>query len=143
MRKRIVIATPTTLITMLRTVSYAWQQEALTDNAREVFEVGRELYRRLGTLGRHVDRLGKSLTRSVDDYNRTVGSLERTVLSQARRFADLDVTDLELPAPGAVDEPVRPLVAPELLADEPDGVGGVDADAVSRDLRVVSGDAGG
>ena len=117
MRKRVVIATPTTLIAMLRTVAYAWQQEALTANAREVFEVGRELYRRLGALGGHVEKLGKSLRRTVDDYNRTIGSLERSVLVQARRFSELEVTDLDLPSPDALDDAaVRPLAAAELVA---------------------------
>jgi DNA recombination protein RmuC len=116
MAARVMVATPTTLVAMLRTVAYAWQQEALTDNARSVFELGRELYRRLGTLGRHVDQLGRALTRSVDDYNKVVGSLERTVLVQARRMADLQLTDTDLPSPSPVESATRPLGAPELLA---------------------------
>ena len=66
-----------------------------------MFELGRELYRRLGTMGEHVDKLGRSLTRSVDDYNKVVGSLERTVLVQARRMAELQVTDADLAEPQA------------------------------------------
>ena len=85
MAERVLIATPTTLMAMLRTVAYSWQQEALTAHARSVFEIGRELYHRLGTLGGHVDKLGKTLGRAVDDYNKTVGSLERSVLVQARQ----------------------------------------------------------
>jgi DNA recombination protein RmuC len=106
-----------------------------------VFEVGRELYRRLGTLGGHVDKLGKSLSRAVDDYNRTVGSLERNVLVQARRLADLDVTDLDLPSPAALDDAaVRPLAAAELTVDAAlDGREGGD-DGTS--LRVVGGEGG-
>lgn len=118
MRRRVVIATPTTLITLLRTVAYAWQQEALTDNAREVFELGQELYKRLGTLGGHVDKLGRSLRRSVEDYNRMVGSLERGVLCSARRLAELRVTDLELPAPEPVEDSPRPLTAMELVGED-------------------------
>ena len=64
MERQVIIATPTTLISLLRTVGYAWQQEALADNAREVFELGRELYDRLGTLGAHVDKLGRSIERA-------------------------------------------------------------------------------
>ena len=120
MRRRVVIATPTTLLTLLRTVAYAWQQEALTANARQVFELGQELYKRLGTLGGHVDKLGRSLRRSVEDYNRAVGSLERNVLGSARRLAELKVTDLDLPAPQPVEETPRPLTAVELLADDSD-----------------------
>lgn len=115
MAARVFITTPTTLIAMLRTIAYTWQQEALTDHARTVFELGRELYRRLGTLGEHVDKLGRSLTRSVDDYNKVVGSLERTVLVQARRMAELQVTDAELVEPQAVIAATRPVSAPELL----------------------------
>jgi len=116
MAERILIATPTTLMAMLRTVAYTWQQEALTDHARSVFELGRDLYRRLGTLGGHVDKLGRSLTRAVDDYNATVGSLERNVLVQARKMAELQVTDADLPMPLVVDTVPRPIGAPELLA---------------------------
>lgn len=129
MSKRVLITTPTTLMAMLRTVAYTWQQEALTAHARQVFELGQELYRRLGGLGGHVDKLGRSLSRAVDDYNRTVGSLERTVLSQARKMAELHVTDADLPAPTPLDDVPRPLGAPELLASADE----------ARSLRSVSG----
>ncbi|MHB2024939.1 MAG: DNA recombination protein RmuC, partial [Mycobacteriales bacterium] len=116
MSRRVLIATPTTLVAMLRTIAYAWQQDALTDQAREVFELGRELYSRLSTLGSHVDKLGRSLGRTVDDFNRTVGSLERSVLSQARKFTTWKVADGELPAPQTVEDAPRPLAAAELVA---------------------------
>ena len=115
MADRILIATPTTLMAMLRTVAYTWQQEALTEHARSVFELGRDLYHRLGTLGGHVDKLGRSLSRAVGDYNATVGSLERNVLVQARKMAELQVTDADLPAPTPVEVAPRPLGAPELV----------------------------
>ena len=123
MRRRVVIATPTTLVAMLRTVAYAWQQEALTDNAREVFELGKLLYRRLGTLGGHLDKLGRSLTGSVEAYNAAVGSLETSVLRPARRMAELEVTDLELVGPTPVQRSVRPLTDPALIdaAGQPAG----------------------
>ncbi len=123
MAQRVFLTTPTTLIAMLRTISYAWQQEALTEHARSVFEIGRELYRRLGTLGEHVDKLGRTLNRSVDDYNKVVGSLERTVLVQARRMAELQVTDADLVAPEPVVATTRRLSAPDLLSpdEEDDG----------------------
>jgi DNA recombination protein RmuC len=111
------IATPTTLITMLRTAHYAWQQEALSENARAVFELGRDLYERLGTMGRHVDQLGKALTNAVVAYNRTVGSLESRVLVTARKLNQLGVTDAELDAPQPVEEPARSLSAAELADD--------------------------
>ncbi len=118
MAQRVFLTTPTTLIAMLRTIAYAWQQEALTEHARSVFEIGRELYRRLGTLGEHVDKLGRTLNRSVDDYNKVVGSLERTVLVQARRMAELQVTDTDLAAPEPVVATTRRISAPDLLSPE-------------------------
>jgi DNA recombination protein RmuC len=114
--RRVHIATPTTLISMLRTAHYAWQQEALSENARAVFDLGRELYDRLAGLGRHVDRMGRSLSNAVAAYNQTVGSLESRVLVSARRLNDLGVVDGELPGPAPITEPTRVLSAPELAA---------------------------
>ena len=114
--RRVHIATPTTLISMLRTAQYAWQQEALSENARAVFDLGRELYERLSGLGRHVDRMGRSLSNAVAAYNQTVGSLESRVLVSARRLNDLGVVAGELPAPEPVTEPARSLSAPELAS---------------------------
>ena len=114
MAQRVVIATPTTLLTMLRTVAYAWQQEALTEHARAVFELGRELYRRLGTLGGHVDKLGGTLSRPSTTTTRRSGSLERSVLVQARRMADLGHRRRPGRAAPVVDT-ARPLGAPDLL----------------------------
>jgi DNA recombination protein RmuC len=113
--KRVHIVTPTTLVSTLRTIAYAWQQQALADNAQLVFELGRELYKRLGTLGDHMDKLGRQLTGAVKAYNGTVGSLERQVLVTARKLNDLDVVAAELDSPHPVEEPVRPLGAAELL----------------------------
>lgn len=121
-RKRVVLATPMTLIALLRTVAYAWTEHALTANAREVFELGRELYRRLGRLGQHLDKLGRSLTGAVGAYNEAIGSLETRVLVTARRINDLKVTSDDLESPTAVDQAVRPLAAAELVStDEPAG----------------------
>jgi DNA recombination protein RmuC len=116
-RRRVHVATPTTLVTMLRTAQYAWQQEALSDNARAVFDLGRELYERLSGLGRHMDRLGRSLNSSVTAFNQTVGSLESRVMVSARRLNDLGVTDGQLTAPELVEEQARTLSAPELVLD--------------------------
>jgi DNA recombination protein RmuC len=113
--RRVHIATPTTLVSMLRTAHFAWQQEALSENARAVFDLGRELHDRLAGLGRHVDRLGRSLTATVAAYNQAVGSLESRVLVTARRLSELGIVGAELPAPAAVQETARPLSAPELV----------------------------
>src|ERR1700722_7997514 len=116
--RRVHIATPTTLVSMLRTVQYAWQQEKLSENARAVFDLGRELYDRLSGLGRHLERVGKSLTSAVGSYNQAVGSLETRVLVSARKLAALGVVDAELPGPAPISDTARPLSAPELVADD-------------------------
>ncbi|WP_239381451.1 DNA recombination protein RmuC, partial [Frankia sp. CIT1] len=113
-RKKVVIATPTTLIAMLRTVAHAWTQEALTTRTREIFELGRDLYTRLGTLGEHVDRLGRSIGRTVTDFNAAVGSLESRVLVPARQLAAMEVVDSVLATPARVESGVRALSAAEL-----------------------------
>ena len=82
----VILASPSTLMILLRTVAMTWQQETIAESAREVSELGRELYKRLATMGAHVAKLGRSLDGAVDAYNKTVGSLERQVLVQARRF---------------------------------------------------------
>lgn len=113
--KRVHIATPTTLVTMLRTAHYAWQQAALSENAKAVFELGRQLYERLGTMGQHVDGLGRALTNAVKAYNKTVASLETRVLVSARKLNDLGVVDAELETPSPVEETTRPVAAAEIL----------------------------
>jgi len=114
--KKIHIATPTTLISSLRTIAYTWQQQALADNAQQVFDLGKELYSRLGTFGGHMDKLGRSLTSAVKTYNDSVGSLERKVLSAARRLNDLDFASEPLPVNAPIEEPVRMLAAAELVS---------------------------
>jgi len=114
--KRVHIATPTTLISVLRTCAYAWQQDALAANAREVFELGRELYSRISKLGAKVETLGKRLGSTVGAYNETVASLESRVLPQARKLRDLKVVDDDLVEPKPVEEAVRPVAAAELVA---------------------------
>jgi DNA recombination protein RmuC len=117
--RHVMLATPTTLIALLRTVAYAWTQEALADNAREVFELGRELYGRLGTLGAHVDKLGRALTTAVGAFNNTVGSLESRVLVTARRLSDLHIVEAELDSPAQVELVPRVVSAEELLPSGP------------------------
>jgi DNA recombination protein RmuC len=116
----VLLATPTTLIGLLRAVAYGWQQDALAENAREVQQIGRELYKRLATFGEHMAKTGRSLSGAVDAYNKAVGSLERNVMPQARRFQELGVggSDRDLPVLDQVDAVARRFEGPEPGADE-------------------------
>ena len=120
--RNVVVATPTTLIALLRTVAYTWRQEALARNAAQVHELGRELHSRLSTMGRHVAKLGRALGGAVDSYNSTVSSLESRVLVTARRFVDLDVVSAELDPPDQVEKAPRTVQAAELVASAADAL---------------------
>ena len=122
--RKVVLATPTTLIALLRTVAHAWTQEALAEKAQEVHRLGRELHERLGTLGSHLERVGRSLGAAVTSYNQAVGSLETRVLVSARKLNDLEVTDEELPAPCQVDITPRSPSVLELVEDDRSGARG-------------------
>lgn len=115
--RNIVIATPNTLIALLKAVHYSWKQASLAESAKEVFELGRELHTRLASMGGHIDKTGRSLTAAMKAYNQMVGSLESRVLPTARRFRDLGVTEAELSAPEPLVESARPITAAELVED--------------------------
>ena len=114
--KSIIIASPTSLIGLLKTVSHSWRQVALAENAAQVLKLARELHDRLGKMGSHVDKLGRALGTAVDAYNSSVASFETRVLPSARKLSDLNVTDVELDSPRHIDAEVRSMTAPELVA---------------------------
>jgi DNA recombination protein RmuC len=113
------LATPTTLVTLLRAVAHGWRTASLAQDAQAVLDAGRAVHLRLATLAGHVDKLGRSLNASVSAYNATVGSLERSLLPSARRMADLGVTGGDVATPREVDDVAKPVTAPALL-DAPD-----------------------
>jgi DNA recombination protein RmuC len=115
----VIVASPTNLIALLRTIAAIWQQETAAENARAISELGRELYDRLGTLGKHIAKLGRSLDGAVGAYNETVGSLESRVLVTARKFESHGVPG-EAPPVAPIERQSRPLQALELTMDTSD-----------------------
>jgi DNA recombination protein RmuC len=115
--KNVVLATPATLMALLRTIAHGWRHSELTRNATIVHGVARELYGRLSTLGDHVTKLGSSLEGAVTAYNRAVGSLESRVLVSARKLADLGVSRSVLDTPAQIEVAPRQPQAPELITN--------------------------
>jgi DNA recombination protein RmuC len=116
--RNVVLASPGTLLAVLKSVAFTWRQDVLTDSARELFELARQLYERMGTLGDNIGKLGSSLKSSVDRYNAMVGTLEARVLPTARKLNALDTSGLETPP--AVQVTPRSLAAPELQGTDRD-----------------------
>jgi DNA recombination protein RmuC len=125
LRQNVIIATPSTLIALLKTVAYGWRQSAVAHNAALIRELGQELYRRLGSFTGHLGRTGARLGAAVEAYNAAVGSLERQVLPQARRFTELGVT---------ADSPIAALDTVDELARTP-AANGTDADSIASGQR--------
>jgi DNA recombination protein RmuC len=116
---KVILATPSTLIALLHAIAYGWRQERLSQNAQEISELGKELYKRLADMGKHLGRLGVDLNAAVSAYNKTVGTIERRVLPCARKFKALDASSSlvqidEIPQAEVI---TRTLQAPELAAN--------------------------
>jgi DNA recombination protein RmuC len=129
LKQSIIIATPSTLMALLKVVAYGWRQAAASENAAEIRELGQELQRRLGTFVNHMNKVGRSLDNALSAYNAAVGSWERNVTPQARRFTELGATSEVLPSlepaeqvvrlPQAVAEPLAELPAAPAVGTEP------------------------
>ena len=116
--KSVVLASPGTLLAVLKSVAFTWRQDVLTDSARELFELAHQLYERMGTLGENVTKLGTSLKTSVDRYNSMVGTLEARVLPTARKLNSLDAAGLTTPV--SIEATPRSVAAPELQSAHED-----------------------
>jgi DNA recombination protein RmuC len=119
LERRVVLATPTTLIALLRAVAYGWRQERIAKNAQEISDLGRQLYERMRTLAEHITEVGKGLEKANAAYNSAVGSMEARVLPAARRFKDLGAASgEELPIVQPIETNPRVLTAPEFTEDK-------------------------
>ncbi len=119
--QQVILATPTTLIALLRAVAYGWRQETIAESAKAISDLGRELYSRLATLTDHFAKVGRGLETAVKSYNEAVGSLETRVLPSARKFKEHGISPAAELAPlNVVDRGVRPVSAPELPAADAD-----------------------
>lgn len=113
--KNVLLASPVTLVGLLRAVAYGWQQEKMAQNAQEISDLGRTLYERICKMAEHFEKLGGALKRSVETYNEAVGSMESRVLVSARRLKELGVAAGDEPAAlPPIDTSVRPTRTPEL-----------------------------
>ncbi len=114
--QKVLLASPTLLIALLKSVAYGWQQERVAESAQKISQLGREIYDRLSVLSSHFNQLGRHLDRSMEAYNRAVGSLEGRVLVSARRFVDLGVgSEKEIESPQVIERSVRRIEHPELV----------------------------
>ena len=107
-RNRVLLATPSTLVALLKAAAYGWRQEAVSQNAEEIAKLGRELYDRIVVFGEHLERAGRGLEQATGAYNKAVGSFEGSLLPGARKFTELGSRGAkELPEPGTIDTAVR------------------------------------
>jgi len=121
--QRIIVTTPSTLMALLKVIAYGWRQSRLTENAREIREMGQDLHKRLGVFVGHLQKVGRSFGSAIESFNAAVGSMERNVLPQARKFGELGATsEAAIDPVEQIEKGVRALASaptPALESDEP------------------------
>jgi DNA recombination protein RmuC len=135
--RKVVLASPGTLLALLRTVAFTWQQDALTANAKLLLKLGSDLYSRLGTLGSHATRMGASLQKSVEAYNALVGALESRVMVTARKMHEMGLAETPVAETHAIETACRPLTATELIAAADTSILGTDVARPELDFSQV------
>jgi len=119
LKQKVILATPTSLVALLRAVAFGWNQQAITDNAEKIRDLGEDLYKRLCTFTGHMSKVGKGLNSSLEHYNKAVGSFERQVLSGARKFTDMGISASKTPEPlEPIEKLARTLDAPVALEQD-------------------------
>jgi DNA recombination protein RmuC len=116
-RKNVAVASPVTLWAVLKTVAYSWRQESLTADAKKLFDLGKELYKRISTLAEYSEALRRSIESTVNNYNKFSASLETRVLVTARKLNDAGDPTMDIAESRGIDESPKALTAPELLAE--------------------------
>ena len=121
---KVLIATPTSLIGLLKVVAYGWRQEQMAASAEEIADLGRQLHKRIATMAGHIAKLGRAINTTANTYNDAIGSLERQVLVSARKLSAHGIeSGKEIESPAPVDTAVRSLQAPELVeGEDPDDI---------------------
>jgi DNA recombination protein RmuC len=121
LKQRIIVTTPSTLMALLKVIAYGWRQSRVTENAREIRELGQDLHKRLSVFVGHLQKVGKSFGSAIEAFNSAVGSMERNVLPQARKFTELGAsTDPPVEPVDPIEKGVRVLTTtPALESDEP------------------------
>lgn len=120
-RANIILASPTTIMGLLRVVMYGWQQRKIAEEAQKIATLGSDLYRRIAIFGEHMGKLGRGLGSAVDHYNKAIGSLDQMIIPQLRKFKDLQVSTggKDIPETALIDTPPRSIASPELLSSSP------------------------
>ncbi len=121
LQMKVILATPTSFVALLRAVGYGWRQESLAENAEKIRQVGEEMYARLATFAEHLTRLGRSLDNSIQSYNKAVGSFDSRVLPGARKFVEMGIAaKKEVPEPDQIEHSPRSVVSPNPEGNPPD-----------------------